>query len=187
VQWRGNATFTEALTAQISQRVSTSIFSMARPQAPECLGHAAMISAGEFVQASGGWVNEPTHGVQFRASFLKATAPTTVDGIEKYLGSGMIRGIGRSMRRSSCAPSAEPCLTSSSKSNPVVAVHYNPTPTPHLADLNGWCFGIFFRIEAARQRAHELRSMPVYEISQLHVFIRFHCYRLPFYVGLLIR
>src|SRR5271163_5191263 len=53
-----------------------------------------MISAGEFVHASGGWVNDRTHGVQFRASFLKATAPTTVEGIEKYLGSGMIRGIG---------------------------------------------------------------------------------------------
>jgi exodeoxyribonuclease V alpha subunit len=58
------------------------------------VGHAAMISAGEFVQASGSWINDRTHGVQFRASFLKATAPTTVDGIEKYLSSGMIRGIG---------------------------------------------------------------------------------------------
>jgi exodeoxyribonuclease V alpha subunit len=58
------------------------------------VGHAAMISAGEFVQASGCWINDRTHGVQFRASFLKATAPTTVEGIEKYLGSGMIRGIG---------------------------------------------------------------------------------------------
>jgi exodeoxyribonuclease V alpha subunit len=58
------------------------------------VGHAAIISAGEFIQASGGWVNDRTHGVQFRASFLKATAPTTVEGIEKYLGSGMIRGIG---------------------------------------------------------------------------------------------
>jgi exodeoxyribonuclease V alpha subunit len=58
------------------------------------LGHAAMISAGEFVQANGIWVNDRTHGVQFKASFLKATAPTTVEGIEKYLGSGMIRGIG---------------------------------------------------------------------------------------------
>jgi exodeoxyribonuclease V alpha subunit len=58
------------------------------------VGHAAMISAGEFVQAKGGWINDRTHGVQFRASFLKATAPTTVEGIEKYLGSGMIRGIG---------------------------------------------------------------------------------------------
>src|SRR5260221_5175876 len=58
------------------------------------VGHDAMISAGEFIQASGGWVNDRTPGVQFRASFLKATAPTTVEGIEKYLGSGMIRGIG---------------------------------------------------------------------------------------------
>jgi exodeoxyribonuclease V alpha subunit len=58
------------------------------------LGHAAMISAGEFVQASGGWVNDRTHGVQFKASFLKAAPPTTIEGIEKYLGSGMIRGIG---------------------------------------------------------------------------------------------
>jgi exodeoxyribonuclease V alpha subunit len=58
------------------------------------LRHAAMISAGEFVRASGSWVNDRTHGVQFKASFLKVTAPTTVEGIEKYLGSGMIRGIG---------------------------------------------------------------------------------------------
>jgi exodeoxyribonuclease V alpha subunit len=58
------------------------------------LGHAAMIAAGEFVQASGAWINDRTHGVQFRASFLKAAPPTTIEGIEKYLGSGMIRGIG---------------------------------------------------------------------------------------------
>src|SRR5215470_886856 len=58
------------------------------------LGHAAMISAGEFVQASGTWVNDRTHGIQFSAAFLKAAPPTTIEGIEKYLGSGMIRGIG---------------------------------------------------------------------------------------------
>src|SRR5436190_8031757 len=53
-----------------------------------------MISAGEFVQASGAWVTDRTHGVQSRASFLKAMPPTTTEGIEKYLGSGMLRGIG---------------------------------------------------------------------------------------------
>jgi exodeoxyribonuclease V alpha subunit len=47
------------------------------------VGHAAMISAGEFVQASGSWINDRTHGLQFKASFLKAAAPTTVEGIEK--------------------------------------------------------------------------------------------------------
>src|SRR5690349_22421468 len=57
------------------------------------VGHAATITAGEFVQASGLWINDRTHGLQLKASFLKATAPTTLEGIEKYLGSGMIRGI----------------------------------------------------------------------------------------------
>src|SRR5262249_4897635 len=58
------------------------------------LGHAAVTSGGEFVQASGSWVHNRAHGVRFRASFLKATAPTPIDGIEKYLGWGMLRGIG---------------------------------------------------------------------------------------------
>jgi exodeoxyribonuclease V alpha subunit len=64
------------------------------------IGHAAVISAGEFIQASGEWVNDRTHGVQFRARFLKAMPPTTIEGIEKYLGSGMIRGIGPVYARS---------------------------------------------------------------------------------------
>ena len=58
------------------------------------VGHAATIAAGEFVQISGTWVNDRTHGLQFRASFLKSSPPTTLEGIERYLGSGMIRGIG---------------------------------------------------------------------------------------------
>jgi exodeoxyribonuclease V alpha subunit len=65
-----------------------------RREAVTIVGHAALISAGEFVQASGSWANDRTHGLQFRASFLKATAPTTPAAIEKYLGSRMIRGIG---------------------------------------------------------------------------------------------
>jgi len=58
------------------------------------IGHAATISAGEWVTATGGWVNDRQHGLQFRADFLKASAPTSVDGIRRYLASGMIRGIG---------------------------------------------------------------------------------------------
>ena len=58
------------------------------------VGHAATISAGEWVQMSGTWINDRTHGLQFKAAFLKASPPTTLEGIEKYLGSGMIRGIG---------------------------------------------------------------------------------------------
>ena len=53
-----------------------------------------MIAAGEWITASGEWVNDRTHGQQFRANFIRTSAPTSGEGIEKYLGSGMIRGIG---------------------------------------------------------------------------------------------
>src|SRR6187549_2651309 len=58
------------------------------------VGHAATISAGEWITASGEWINDRTHGQQFKARFLKTSEPTSIDGIEKYLGSAMIRGIG---------------------------------------------------------------------------------------------
>ncbi|WP_299822075.1 ATP-dependent RecD-like DNA helicase [uncultured Jannaschia sp.] len=63
------------------------------------IGHAATISAGEWVTASGAWVNDRTHGLQFRARFLKTSAPSSLEGIEKYLGSGMVRGIGPTYAR----------------------------------------------------------------------------------------
>src|SRR4249920_3126775 len=58
------------------------------------VGHAATIAAGEWITATGEWVNDRTHGQQFKARFLRISAPTSTEGIEKYLSSGMIRGIG---------------------------------------------------------------------------------------------
>ena len=52
------------------------------------VGHAVIISAGEWITASGEWINDRAHGQQFKARFLKALAPSSIDGIEKYLGSG---------------------------------------------------------------------------------------------------
>jgi exodeoxyribonuclease V alpha subunit len=63
-------------------------------------GHAAVISAGEFISATGIWVNDRQHGLQFRATHVTTMQPTTLEGIEKYLGSGMIRGIGPTYARS---------------------------------------------------------------------------------------
>src|SRR6186997_633205 len=58
------------------------------------VGHAAAIAAGEWITASGEWINDRTHGQQFKARFLGTSPPTSADGIEKYLSSGMIRGVG---------------------------------------------------------------------------------------------
>ena len=56
------------------------------------VGHAAMVSAGEWITASGEWINDRTHGQQFKARFMRTSEPSSIEGIEKYLGSGMIRG-----------------------------------------------------------------------------------------------
>ena len=52
------------------------------------VGHAATISPGEWITATGDWVNDRTHGQQFKARFLRASAPSSAEGIERYLASG---------------------------------------------------------------------------------------------------
>ncbi len=58
------------------------------------LGSAASVAPGEFIECSGSWQNDRVHGLQFRASQLKVVPPCTLEGIEKYLASGMVKGIG---------------------------------------------------------------------------------------------
>ena len=41
------------------------------------VGHAAAIAAGEWITASGEWVNDRTQGQQFKAQFLRTSAPTS--------------------------------------------------------------------------------------------------------------
>jgi exodeoxyribonuclease V alpha subunit len=58
------------------------------------VGFLASAVAGEFIEATGGWVQDRDHGEQFKADSLRSTPPATAEGIEKYLGSGMVKGIG---------------------------------------------------------------------------------------------
>ncbi|MED5262177.1 MAG: ATP-dependent RecD-like DNA helicase [Myxococcota bacterium] len=58
------------------------------------VGHSLPVQSGEFVRAQGKWVDDPRHGSQFRADTIRVSAPSTADGIERYLASGLIHGIG---------------------------------------------------------------------------------------------
>jgi len=58
------------------------------------IGSAASVTAGEYIECLGVWVNDRQHGQQFKSISIKIVPPTTLEGIEKYLGSGMIKGIG---------------------------------------------------------------------------------------------
>ena len=58
------------------------------------VGTAPSITPGEYVECEGWWVTDRTHGLQFKTVHLRVVPPTTLEGIEKYLGSGMVKGIG---------------------------------------------------------------------------------------------
>src|SRR5919199_1560869 len=58
------------------------------------VGTAPTITPGEYVEGQGWWVTDRTHGLQFKTTQLRVVPPTTLEGIEKYLGSGMVKGIG---------------------------------------------------------------------------------------------
>ncbi len=58
------------------------------------VGHLSQAIAGEFIQASGEWVTDKQFGQQFKAAELRTTPPHTTEGIAKYLGSGLVKGIG---------------------------------------------------------------------------------------------
>jgi exodeoxyribonuclease V alpha subunit len=58
------------------------------------VGNLPAVNPGEWLTAEGRWVRDREFGRQFRGDVLRSSAPTTREGIEKYLGSGMVKGIG---------------------------------------------------------------------------------------------
>lgn len=58
------------------------------------VGSLPSVSAGEWLVAEGQWVQDREHGRQLRADKLRSSPPTSKEGIEKYLSSGMVKGIG---------------------------------------------------------------------------------------------
>lgn len=60
------------------------------------IGSAATITPGETIECTGAWTNDRQHGLQclqFKTQHLRIISPNTLEGIEKYLGSGMVKGL----------------------------------------------------------------------------------------------
>ncbi|MCG2722339.1 MAG: helix-hairpin-helix domain-containing protein, partial [Thermodesulfovibrionales bacterium] len=63
------------------------------------VGNLLSVSAGEELKLKGEWHNHPKFGEQFKIESYESVVPATVKGIEKYLGSGLIKGIGPVMAK----------------------------------------------------------------------------------------
>ncbi|MFP4362018.1 MAG: ATP-dependent RecD-like DNA helicase [Alphaproteobacteria bacterium] len=61
------------------------------------VGEAPPVAVGDTVEAEGDWVIDPSWGRQFKASRVTAGPPAGADGIAAYLGSGIVKGIGRGL------------------------------------------------------------------------------------------
>ncbi len=68
-------------------------------EAVTVVGHAASIAPGERIRAEGAWGTHRSYGKQFTAETLTVIPPSSLDEIEAYLASGMIKGIGPSMAK----------------------------------------------------------------------------------------
>ena len=58
------------------------------------VGHFHALNVGETLKLKGRWVNHSEYGTQFKVESYEISVPATLNGIEKYLSSGLIKGIG---------------------------------------------------------------------------------------------
>jgi exodeoxyribonuclease V alpha subunit len=58
------------------------------------VGQMGGVNPGERIQLEGMWTTHPQHGRQFRVTTFRTLLPATAEGVRKYLGSGLIRGVG---------------------------------------------------------------------------------------------
>ena len=58
-----------------------------------------VVLASREVKAEGRWVNDKVHGRQFKAETITCVAPRSLKGIERYLASGLIKGVGKTIAK----------------------------------------------------------------------------------------
>ena len=65
-----------------------------KPDLTTIVGTMTSVQVGETLRCHGTWKNDPNFGFQFIVQDYEVTQPATIRGIQKYLASGMIKGIG---------------------------------------------------------------------------------------------
>jgi exodeoxyribonuclease V alpha subunit len=69
------------------------------PEPVTFVGNLLAVSEGETVRLTGRWINDKKFGPQLKVEKFESVVPSTIGGIEKYLASGLIEGIGPTYAR----------------------------------------------------------------------------------------
>lgn len=115
-------------------------------------GYLPTITQGQQVQVTGNWVTHPKFGKQFEAQHAVVQLPTTLVGLKKYLGSGLIKGIG---------PSYAEKLINAFGSSILEVIDKTPEKLSRVEGIGAK------RIESIVQAWHDQK-----EISQLMIFLQ---------------
>jgi len=90
----------QGVVERLTYHSEDSGYTVARIKAPQIselitiVGSFANIQPGQTLQLTGFWKDHPQYGSQFQVTQYRETKPATLTGIEKYLGSGLIKGVG---------------------------------------------------------------------------------------------
>jgi exodeoxyribonuclease V alpha subunit len=90
----------QGVVERLTYHSEQSGYTVARLKAPRTselvtiTGNFATIQPGQTLQLQGTWKDHPKFGPQFQVTQYRETKPATITGIEKYLGSGLIKGVG---------------------------------------------------------------------------------------------
>lgn len=114
------------------------------------VGYFSFINIGETIKAYGKWVQHPDYGTQFKVETYTAVTPATVNGIEKYLASGLIPGIG---------PHTAKKLVEKFGLDTLDIIQYNPD---RLTEVEGIGEKKAARIFEAFQEQKELRDIMMF-------------------------
>jgi exodeoxyribonuclease V alpha subunit len=94
------AEYLQGIVERVTYHAEDSGYTVARLKAAgerdliTILGRFPDIHAGQTLRLMGSWREHPKYGRQFQVVSAQETKPATLTGLEKYLGSGLIRGIG---------------------------------------------------------------------------------------------
>ena len=92
VVFRNDETGYTVLRVSLRRRAG---FTLSREPEATVVGKCAIVWEGEELHAEGAWEEDAVHGSQFRATSITCVVPHSVEGVRRYLSSGLIKGIGR--------------------------------------------------------------------------------------------
>jgi len=114
------------------------------------VGNLPEVSPGEHLRLQGQWDKHPKHGSQFKAEVCEQTLPATVAGIQGYLGSGMIKGIG---------PKLAERIVGQFKEDTFTIIEQNPE---RLLEVSGIGMDRTGKITAAWQEQKQVKEIMVF-------------------------